>query len=69
MAETNKRFEWILDEGQCVGCGACADVCPEQAIIMTRKMAYPRPVEGRCNGCKKCVEECPVEAITVKPRS
>jgi len=54
-------------ENECTGCGICADLCPSDAILMTREMALPEPVSGRCTGCMTCVEECPFEAIVVKP--
>jgi adenylylsulfate reductase subunit B len=58
-------WHWRLIEEGCVGCGICRDVCPSQAIDMTREMAYPVPVPDACTGCMTCVEECPVDAIEV----
>jgi MinD superfamily P-loop ATPase len=50
----------------CTGCGICVDVCDEEAICLTRDMAYPETVEGKCNGCLTCYNECPFEAIEIK---
>jgi electron transfer flavoprotein alpha subunit len=60
---------WRLIEGECIGCGICADVCAEDAIRMTRDMAYPEVTAVRCVGCMRCAEECPVEAIEVQQES
>ncbi|MCK4646768.1 MAG: 4Fe-4S binding protein, partial [Candidatus Aminicenantes bacterium] len=34
-------WEWKLLIQNCTGCGICVDVCAEDAIKMTRDMAYP----------------------------
>jgi len=62
-------WAWLLDTGQCVGCGVCADVCDSTAIIMTRAMPLPEPVVGNCTGCLDCVRECPTGAIVVRPEA
>lgn len=59
-------WEWILIKRNCTGCGICADVCNEDAIYLTRDMAYPEPVEGKCIGCLACYDECPFDAVEVK---
>ena len=56
---------WRLIQGNCTGCGICANVCPHGAIVMPREMAYPQPVDGRCVGCMDCVQQCPFEAVEV----
>jgi caffeyl-CoA reductase-Etf complex subunit CarE len=60
------EWEWKLIERNCPGCGICADLCPHNAIAMTREMAYPRPVPSACIGCMICVDQCPFDAIAVK---
>lgn len=57
--------QWTLLEGECTGCGICADVCEYDAILMTAEMPYPAPVPGACTGCGDCEAECPFEAIEV----
>ena len=59
-------WEWKLLRQDCTGCGICADVCPHDAIRMTRQMAYPAPVLYRCVGCMDCVQQCPFAAIEVR---
>ena len=59
-------WEWKLIVQNCPGCGICVDVCAEDAIKMTRDMAYPEPLPGKCNGCLTCLEECPFGALEVE---
>ena len=59
-------WEWMLINENCTGCGICVDVCQDQALKMTREMAYPEPISGKCVGCLLCVEECPFDAIKIK---
>jgi len=59
-------WEWKLIIQNCPGCRICVDVCPEDAIKMTREMAYPEPVPGKCDGCLTCLEECPFDALEVE---
>ena len=49
-----------VNEDTCIGCGACVDSCPVDAISMNDK-AKINP--DTCTECGACVDECPVEAI------
>ena len=62
-------WRWDLDLESCTGCGICRDVCPEEAIRMTREMALPEPIPGACTSCGHCRRECPFDAITVHRES
>ncbi len=50
-------------EKKCVGCGACAAVCPADPCVFEvdgkAKVIHP----DACLGCGQCVDACPVEAI------
>jgi ferredoxin len=59
------EWKWKLIEQNCTGCGICEDVCPHDAIQMTRQMAYPEAIVPRCVGCMACVQECPFDAVQV----
>lgn len=60
---------WSLQEGECTGCGICADLCPHGAIHMPTEEALPAGIDGLCTGCLICVEECPFDAIVVWHRA
>ena len=47
----------------CVGCGACADVCPADAITVDDVAVVD---ENACTECGACVDECPQEYITLE---
>lgn len=71
---TPSRFQPVLDEEKCVGCGTCVERCPFDAIEMievpgseTRKA---RLTKEECMGCGVCVTGCKQEALLyelVKP--
>ncbi len=45
----------------CDGCGACEEVCPENAINI--KEGKPEINGILCSGCGACIPECPKEAL------
>ncbi|UIL50754.1 MULTISPECIES: formate hydrogenlyase complex iron-sulfur subunit [Pantoea] len=52
---------------QCVGCGACANACPSNALTMTTAddgaSLRWQLFLGRCIFCARCEEVCPTAAI------
>ncbi len=70
-----------IDRGNCINCGVCMDVCPVQALDMTRPEVAgveagptggPLPWQmeypaqvGECIGCSICIRECPVEVMSL----
>ena len=48
---------------RCVGCGACASICPEEAISLPHRKAEIS-VE-KCIGCGECLTVCPEKAIDI----
>ena len=72
-----------IDAGNCINCGVCMDLCPVQALDMSRPTvpgiesdgrAVPlpwmmeHPIQvGECVGCSICIRECPVDVMTLFP--
>lgn len=69
----------VVDSTKCVGCGACAKICPKQIIAMipvsSKYCVECKSVENGvntrkqcsvgCISCKICEKNCPAGAITV----
>lgn len=61
------------DPDKCVGCGACAQVCPHQVLSAPvregeqgRKRARLLDRDG-CMECGACALNCPTQALQVTP--
>lgn len=52
---------------RCIGCGKCANQCPEQAIEC--RGGYPVWVKEKCTLCLKCLHQCPRFAIQYGERT
>jgi ferredoxin len=57
-----------VDEETCIGCGLCAETCPEVFELKDDKaIAKMEEVpEDLVESCREAAEECPVEAIQVE---
>ena len=64
-SEYRGRIE--IDPLKCVGCGACAVICPPKALVVDRENGYAvlRYFIGRCIFCAMCADVCPQKAIRV----
>ncbi len=56
-----------IDEEKCNGCGACANACHENAIIMVNGKAKLLR-DDFCDGFGDCLPECPADAIKIEER-
>ena len=70
-----------IDHAGCINCGICMDMCPVEALDMSRPrrpasrtdgMRAPQawmmehPIQvGECIGCGICIGECPVVVMTL----
>ena len=54
------RMEFFHSPQFCLGCGACADACPQGAHRFTPEHVIDR---SRCTGCMACTEACPSGAL------
>lgn len=56
---------------QCIGCAACVNACPSNALtvetdLTTKQLAWQFNL-GRCIFCGRCEEVCPTAAIKLSP--
>ncbi|HKM09434.1 MAG TPA: 4Fe-4S binding protein [Candidatus Methanomethylophilaceae archaeon] len=50
-----------INKEECTSCGACIDVCPQDAIKMEDVAIID---QDSCVECGACIDECPQDAIT-----
>jgi NAD-dependent dihydropyrimidine dehydrogenase PreA subunit len=53
-----------LDENECVDCGACISVCPQDVFSFGEDWVL-RLESDRCVLCGKCVQACPHDALSI----
>lgn len=56
-----KKMAHKINE-ECIACGACASICPEEAIIEGDELY--KIDSAKCSDCGECVDTCPVGAIS-----
>lgn len=53
----------VINKSRCIGCGKCAEICPQHTITVQGK-AHIHP--SKCIRCFCCHEMCPVKAIDTR---
>ena len=62
----------IYDKSKCVGCSACASICPKKCITMKEDeegFLYPLVDQQICVNCGLCEYACPVYSVHFESRS
>lgn len=57
----------FIDEGACIGCAHCREVCPVEAISGAHRFMHT-VISDECTGCELCVSRCPVDCISMIAR-
>ncbi len=55
-----------LDEGKCVGCGTCTEVCPQAVIAINGIGRASIKDRDACMECGACSRNCPTGAFSVQ---
>jgi NAD-dependent dihydropyrimidine dehydrogenase PreA subunit len=53
----------LLDESECVDCGACVSVCSQEVFYFDDDWTI-HINEGRCILCGRCIPACPHQALS-----
>lgn len=64
-AKCEKLIQYIIDDVKCIGCTACAKVCPVNCISGKNKSAH-KINQDLCIKCGACYEKCKFDSIIKK---
>ncbi len=59
----------VVKKDVCIGCGLCADICPEVFVLgddaIAKTIVERVPAETK-EKCREAAKNCPVEAIDIE---
>ncbi|HNX82440.1 MAG TPA: 4Fe-4S binding protein [Candidatus Omnitrophota bacterium] len=56
----------LINEELCIGCGACASLCPNKILYIEEKSGKCKVSdESKCDRLRGCEKVCPVDAIKI----
>lgn len=55
-----------VDMELCIGCGSCAEICPEVFEMRDDKAWVIGPDKCHTCDCQAAIDSCPVEAISME---
>lgn len=56
----------VLDANRCTACGACVNICPEDALSLNRELPAYQVDPGACTACRLCEPVCAEKAIRIE---
>ncbi|MGQ9811973.1 MAG: ferredoxin [Dissulfurimicrobium sp.] len=56
----------VVDYALCIGCGSCAEICPEVFELRDEKSWVIGPDKCETCNCEEAASMCPVAAITIE---
>ena len=61
------KFKIVHDRDKCIGCGACAGICPDNWEMADDGKSKPKNTELDSLDCNQDAEDaCPVNCIKIK---
>lgn len=58
----NKKGRIIINDDECIDCGACISLCPTEALFLNEYARLEFSYD-KCIGCLLCLDSCPRHAI------
>jgi len=60
------KYQIIIDQEKCIGCGNCANICPSSFELVEGKAKPKKIVIAKISCEEEAADSCPVNAISIK---